>query len=365
VKGIIILVSLVIIVQMAYMAAAQPSGVWVLTNTTTDNRYTEVCGHPTNGVATCTPSTIGGGSVANSYTSRVNNSEDYATFSYTATWTVPPSVMTPGMKLNFGLGATIDRRQSGIDLGSGVSTGMQYEIGDGSWNYMQDNAHISVGTGSPTHLASSTFNWDVPDGNIGDVLKIRALTAGAYVVDTYYTYTYQAASSQPATATNAPPQQLVVDHVAIIPSLSAPSSLINNDVVFTIPSNRNMSPLPITFNVQVTGSGNSQVPDGTSVHFDLIDMGMDGRDDIADASITPRDAVTTNSEVTLTFTPPTDAYWKSHNPSAVDTSLNTMRIVATCGGKEWIYKMEMKPYPEPSIGSSRSTTGSTTGSTTF
>jgi len=360
VKGIIILVSLVIIVQMAYMAAAQPSGVWVLTDTTTDNRYTEVCGHPTNGVATCTPSAIGAGSVANSYTSRVNNSEDYATFSYTATWTVPPSVMTPGMKLNFGLGSTIDRQQSGIDLGSSVSTGMQYEIGDGSWNYMQDNAHIGVGTGSPTHIASSTFNWDVPDGNVGDVLKIRALTSGAYVVDTYYTYTYKAAGSQPATATTAPPQQLVVDHIAIVPSSSAPASLIDNDVVNTIPSNRNMSPLPITFNVQVTGSVDSQVPDGTPVHFDLIDMGLNGRDNLADASITPRDAVTTNSEVTLTFTPPTNAYWQSHDPSTVDTTLNTMRIVATCGGKEWIYKVVIKPYQEPSTGERRSTTGSTT-----
>lgn len=362
-KGIVILVSLVIIVQMGYMAAAQPSGVWVLTNTTTDNGYTDKCSDDTT---TCIPPSISAGTVVIPYT--INDHHGFfQKYSYTAKWTVPPSVLTPETKWMCTLGLSVEYEHSGGPASYHGGIGIMDSIGGGSWQYLQNyaQAHIDMGTGDPTPApASTTVEWDVPSGNIGDVLTLCVIASSGYNVKTYYTYTYQATGTQPAPAVNVPPHQTEVDHVSIIPGFDAPSSLINNDFVYTTPSNRNMSPLPIHFRVLVNGPQDSQVPDGTPVHFELIDMGLNGGD-TAGAKIAPLDGHTTNSELTLTFTPPTDAYWQSHDPLAVDATLNTMRIRATCGGKDWSFNIEMKPYPEPPSTGSSGSIKSTTGSTTF
>lgn len=259
----------------------------------------------------------------------------------------------PGSTLNFGLGATCDR-SGGTGLDSGIWIEMQYEEGEGSWNLMQDNAQISARSSpNASRHASSTFNWTVPTGSMGGVLKIRAVTDGAYPVEIYYTYTYQAAGTQPASATNVPPQQTGVDHLTIAP-LNPPTEFTSNQIVYTYPPTKHISAMPIIFRVIVYGSGSSQVPDGTEVDFRLVDY--DGN--AVDAYVDPEVGHTTNSEVQVTFYPPTNAYWNSHDPSAEGSS-NSMTIYATCEGKQTSYdQIKIKPYSEPSA-------GSTSGSTTF
>jgi hypothetical protein len=181
-----------------------------------------------------------------------------------------------------------------------------------------------------------------------NVLKLVAIPSSGYNVKTYYTYTYQASGGQPAPAANALPQQSGVDHLSIFPIDPTPD-LTNHNCMYTISSNLKMSPLPIHFRVTVYGPGNSQViPDDTRVDFQLTDRNhnTDG------ACIEPRVGFgyTRNSEVTMTFYPPTDAYWQSHDPA--ETSLNTMTLWASCRGKETYYvPIEIKPNPEPLIGS--------------
>jgi hypothetical protein len=93
------------------------------------------------------------------------------------------------------------------------------------------------------------------------------------------------------------------------------------------------------FMITVVGEGGYKVPDGTRVDFSLTDwLGDQG-----DAYILPSSAVTKNSEVTVTYHPPSYNYWTpsgKHDPS-VDIWKRFMVIKATCEGKEAAYILYM------------------------
>jgi len=99
------------------------------------------------------------------------------------------------------------------------------------------------------------------------------------------------------------------------------------------------------FRVIVVGEGGfNQVPDGTPVTFSLTDPAGD----TADAWIEPDYAETENSEVYITYHPPSDIYWQMtedggwlvHDPSS-PTGVNRMVITATSEGVEGTYILYM------------------------
>ena len=115
-------------------------------------------------------------------------------------------------------------------------------------------------------------------------------------------------------------QNTGVDHI----SISSPVDYVNTgDSSFTVTAT-------------VFGPGNSQVPDGTLVSFTLRDK-QDGT--LGDAKIEPRTAVeTVNSQVTVTFYPPTSSYWSDSKHSDY-AGTNTITIRASAGGKQGAYEI--------------------------
>ncbi len=105
--------------------------------------------------------------------------------------------------------------------------------------------------------------------------------------------------------------QAAVDHITIV---SPYDNVLTGAAPFTIRAN-------------VYGIGNSAVPDGTPVTFTLTD---EQRGDLAGASI-GQTAYTSNSAVTVTFSPPGDSYWADSLHSSF-SGQNYVMITATAGG---------------------------------
>jgi hypothetical protein len=114
-------------------------------------------------------------------------------------------------------------------------------------------------------------------------------------------------------------QNTGVDHI----SISSPIDYVNTgDDSFTVTAT-------------VFGPENSQVPDGTVVSFILQDK-QDGT--LGGAKILPQSAETVNSQVTVTFYPPTSAYWSDSTHSDY-AGVNTITIQASAGGKHGNYEI--------------------------
>ncbi len=94
---------------------------------------------------------------------------------------------------------------------------------------------------------------------------------------------------------------------------------------------------PFTLTATVYGEGDTMVPDGTVVTFEIADrFGT-----LAGARVSPTSAGTVSSDVTVTFTPPNSSYWDdpNHNPTAT----NRITITASAGDKQATYIIYIEP----------------------
>lgn len=186
IKVRLVVVLLFVILSMGCMAAiAQDSnGVWVLTNGPTSQALTT--DHDSGPWKYTAPILSG-----NSITGRLDFSTDCPEGpGYVAgkvTWTEPPSILTPGTKMNITVTLSAQQQPSCKAYFQGVGTTVYVDGG------RVDDFNINWNTGDGTpQPQSKVISWDVPSGNIGDVIgySIHYASQGESE-NAQYNYTYQ------------------------------------------------------------------------------------------------------------------------------------------------------------------------------
>jgi hypothetical protein len=188
-----------VMLSVGCMAAiAQDSnGVWVLTN-----KSSESYGNSDRGTWKFTGPTLSG----NSITSRLDFTECSEGPGYVATkltWTEPPSVLNPKTKMNITFTVSAEQHPSCKawfeHVGAAVYVGDPALPQEGL-DEVNTNWNMADGTPQPQ---SKVFTWDVPSGNIGDVIgyKISYMgVSGQEIVE--YNYTYQGQANVNSNSTN-------------------------------------------------------------------------------------------------------------------------------------------------------------------
>ena len=245
--------------------------------------------------------------------------------SYTVSWSKLPSSLIPGTKGEIKIDISVSGDKPDWLQGSKAACNVYRFTPNGDPNGERgvENSYTELdwpaGSTPVPAPVSQIAKLDVPWGKNGDVITIKVKPFFGFDCPMVaYDYTYQG-QYQPQTKKG-------VDHITINPinprtDLGLGEAQVYTTLVGGYEDKRDLR-------VIVWGQGGYEVPDGTPVKFDLSDL-----TGIADAKMEPTEAYTKNSEATVTFHPPSEEYWKSHDPSAPTTE-NRMTITATSKGKE-------------------------------
>jgi hypothetical protein len=194
IKVRLVVVLLFVILSVGCMAAiAQDNGVWVLTDGPTSRALSTT---PDRGTWTFIGPKVSGNSITSrwDFTGATCPDGRPGYVADTATWTKPPTVLTPGTKLNTTLTLSVQQQPSCSALGDVVHTGVYVGNPAGPSGGVDGwvNLGWSLNDGTPQPV-SKVISWDVPSGTIGDVIGYAIFYQGqGGSVNVQYNYTYQA-----------------------------------------------------------------------------------------------------------------------------------------------------------------------------